>query len=98
MNQLTALAELLSERIQTALKAGNSILLELGRMQNDFSLTADSLKDSIPKGDYLLSLSLTESPRNIKPGDRVLVAWVGGQPIVTNIIMGGKDVDLVGGE
>ena len=121
MNQLTALAELLSERMQTVRKAGNPLLLELGRIQNDLSLSVDSLQDSIPKGDYLLSLSLIsltgenlrsqdipccysgdsrshilpESLRGIKPGDRVLVVWAGGQPIVTNIITGSKDVDLV---
>lgn len=59
MNQLTALAELLSKQMQTIRKAGNSLLLELGRIQSDLSLSVDSLKDSIPKGDYLLSLSLT---------------------------------------
>jgi|GEM_PF-6456519 len=140
MNQLTALAELLSERMQTVLKAGNSILLELGRIRNDLSLSVDSLKDYIPKGDYLLSLSLTgltgdnlhsktiahnhsggehtqqtgngfhthedgshthvlPAPlRGVKPGDRVLVVWAGGQPIVTNIITGSKDVTLDGRE
>lgn len=138
MNQLTALAELLSARMQAVRKAGNTLLLELGRIQNDLSLSVDSLQDSIPKGDYLLSLSLISltgdrlhseaishlhsggehtqqtgngfhthedgshthvlpAPlRGIKPGDRVLVVWVGGQPIVTNIITGSKDVDLVG--
>lgn len=138
MNQLTALADLLFAQMQAVRKAGTSVLLELGRIQNDLSLSVDSLKDNIPKGDYLLSLYLTgltgdnlhskiiahnhsggehtqqvgngfhthddgshthvlpEPLRGIKPGDRVLVVWVSGQPVVIDIIAGSKDVTLDG--
>ncbi len=39
---------------------------------------------------------LPEPLRGLRPGDRVLVAWVGGQPIVIDIMAGSKGLALDG--
>ncbi len=138
MDNLTAFGELLNQQMQRVKRSGESNPIELGTIGNDFSLTVDSLKDAIPKGDYLLALRLTaltgdglkaqatshihegggheqytgsglhshtdgehshvlpEPIRGIRPGDRVIVAWVGGQPIVMDIVAGSKELTLDG--
>ncbi len=118
MNNLTALGELLSAQMQRIQSAGTPQLVEFGVIQDDLSLRVDSLKDEIPKGEYLLNLLLTgltggslvssvdgthphrhtlpASLRGIRPSDRVLVLWVGNQPVVLAILAISKDVDNVG--
>ncbi len=39
---------------------------------------------------------LPEPLRGIRPGDRVLVAWVSGQPAVTEIVTGSRELTLDG--
>ncbi len=116
MNNLTAFGELLNSRMQRVRRAGESINLELGTVGGGLELAVDSLKDSIPKGEYLVSLHLTgltkdklvtqtealhahvlpEPLRGISPGDRVLVAWAGGQPVIVDIVAGSKELTLDG--
>ncbi len=116
MNNLTAFGELLNSQMQRIRRAGESMNLELGTIGGELELTVDSLKDSIPKGEYLLSLHLTgltkdklvtqveslhshvlPSPlRGIKPSDRVLVAWAGGQPVIVDIVAESKELTLDG--
>ncbi len=103
MDNLTAFGEALSQLMLRVRKAGDERTLELGTIGDDLSLAVDSLKDAIPKGDYLLALRLTdrgysqilsEPVRGIRPGDRVIMAWVGGQPIVMDIVAGSKELTL----
>ncbi len=112
MDNLTALGELLNQQMQRVRKAGKEREFELGTIDDDLSLIVDSLKDAISKGDYLIALRLTaltggrlttsehsilpEPMRGIRPGDRVIVAWVGGQPIVMDIVTGSKELTLDG--
>ncbi len=102
MDNITAFSELLNKQIHRVSNAGRERVLEFGTIGDDLSLAADSLKDTIPKGDYLLAMRLTASAkpseplRGIRRGDRVLVAWVGGQPVVTEIVTGSKDLTLDG--
>ncbi len=113
MDNLTAFGELLNQQMQNVRKAGEERTLEFGTIGDDLSLTVDSLKDVIPKGDYLLALRLTaltgdrltssehthvlpEPLRGIRPGDRVIVAWVGGQPIVMDTVAGSRELTLDG--
>ncbi len=138
MDNLTAFGELLNQQMQRVRRSGEERTLEFGTIGDDLSLTMDSLKDAIPKGEYLLALRLTaltgdnfkdhvishvheggghsqytgsglhshtdgehshvlpEPMRGIRPGDRVLVAWVGGQPIVMDIVTGSKELTLDG--
>ncbi len=44
------------QRVRTA---GASAALELGTVNEDLSISVDSLKGTVPKGDYLVSLHLT---------------------------------------
>ncbi len=39
---------------------------------------------------------LPEPLRGIRPGDRVIVTWISGQPIVTEIVTGSKELTLDG--
>jgi len=138
MNNLTALAELLNSQMQKVRKAGERVYIEFGTIGGELELTVDSLRDVIPKGDYLVSLHLVGLTgddlrsiviahdhaggehsqlggsgnhehhdgehyhvlpfqlRGIKPGDRVLVVWVGGQPVVVDILAGSKELTLDG--
>jgi len=118
MDNLTALGELLNSQMQRVQAAGATQSVEFGVIQEDLSLRVDSLKDDIPKGEYLLNLSLTgltgdflvssvdgthphshtlPAPlRGIRPNDRVLVLWVGNQPVVLAILASSKDVNSFG--
>lgn len=119
----------LSSQMQSVQKAGDTISVDLGRINPDWSLAVDRLQDTIPKGEYLLALHLTgktgeelqtlsaahthsggehaqysgsgahshsdgdhfhvlpEPLRGLKPGDRVLVAWVGFQAVVLDLVV-----------
>jgi len=138
MDNITVFSELLNKQIQRVRKAGEERILELGTIGDDLSLAVDSLKDVIPKGDYLVSLHLVGLTgddlrsiviahdhvggehsqlagsghhehhdgehyhvlpfqlRGIKPGDRVIVAWISGQPVVMDIVTESKELTLDG--
>ncbi len=59
MDNLTALGELLGIQMQRVRTAGASAVLELGTVNDDLSISVDSLKGAVPKGEYLVSLHLT---------------------------------------
>lgn len=48
----------LSERMKRVSRANVGIAVELGTINKNLSLTTDSLKASIPKGDYMVNLAL----------------------------------------
>lgn len=118
MNNVIALGELLGAQMQRIQAAGEAKIVEFGTIQDDLSLRVDSLKDDIPKGEYLLNLPLTgltgdflvssvdgthphshtlSAPlREIRSSDRVLVLWIGNQPVVLAILATSKDVNGVG--
>lgn len=92
MNHVTEFAEILNQQMQNVRKAGEPTILEFGTIQSDLSLAVDGLKDRIPKGEYLVSSTVS----SFHTGDRVLVAWSGGQPIVVVILKGSEGVTLSG--
>ncbi len=102
MDNITVFSELINKQIHRVRKAGEERFLELGTIGDGLSLKVDSLQDTIPKGDYLVALRLTASPvppeplRGIRRGDRVIVTWIAGQPIVTEIVTGSKELTLDG--
>lgn len=69
------LACVLSARI--AQMGGTSTVLELGKIQNDRTLLADTFP--IPIDDYLVAKHLTTEGNKLAAGDRVLIAWINGQ-------------------
>lgn len=120
------LGNILSDRMKKTANGAVPTTLELGVINENLSLTTDSLKTAIPKGEYMVNLTLasktyntsTESHthdggahsqfsgsgshthtdgahahrlpedfRELKSGDRVLVAWCGNEPVVIAIVI-----------
>lgn len=129
------LARVLQERIIKLSRQPET--LELGTIQNDYSLLTDHFPVPIPKGEYLICRSLSHDPNQpltttkegqgnhphgpsgehsqysgsgqhshpdtegthvhdivlpesmhpLKPGDRVLVAWIGAEPVIIDIVL-----------
>lgn len=116
------LGGILGSRMTSTAKAVKGVPLELGTINEDYSLKTDSLKGSIGPDSYMVDLSLTHSNyntletehrhvgddhtheggihkhrvpsvfRRIKPGDRVLVAWAGNEPIIVAIVVAGTTI------
>lgn len=109
------LGSLLDSRMKQNSGAATKTVLEFGVINGNLSLTTDSIKTPIPKGDYMTSLSLTHNDykgydqenggdteahshrmpsvfRRIQPGDRVLVAWVGFEPVVVDILVSSNTI------
>lgn len=130
----------LSNRMKKSAGAAVPVVLELGIVNGDLSISTDSLSNAIPASSYMISLSLThehyfsynelnssaKAPhvhtggthdghesgsgththstdglhdhrapsvfRRLEPGDRVLVAWVGDEPIVVDIVVAGTTI------
>ena len=120
------LGETIDGRMKKAASAAIPTGMELGVINSNLSLTTDSLKTPIPKGDYMVNLmlnctydtsieqhshsggshgghtggdgvhshsggdhkhTLPDGFRLLKPGDRVLVAWCGNEPVVVAIVI-----------
>lgn len=91
-NPIEELGKTLSAQMQHAAHANTGITIELGTIGNNMSLKVASLGNAIPKGDYMISLHLQQSEetgklRGLKAKDRVLVAWVGTEPVVVDIVV-----------
>lgn len=54
-----------------------SVATEMGLINNNMSLTPDSLQVDIPQGDYLI-----QAGQKVSPGDRVLLAWCQEDPVI----------------
>lgn len=76
------LARVLSGRIKK--ESESPVLLEFGVIQNNNSLTTDSFPVSIPQGDYFVLENVSKDV--IKAGDRVLVAWIGDDAVVIDVV------------
>ena len=93
------LGNILSDRMKKTASSAVPTTLELGIINGNLSLTTDSLKTAIPKGDYMVNIMLASKPyaggeyimpdsyRALKGGDRVLVAWCGNEPVVVSIVV-----------
>lgn len=128
-SSIEKLGNILAGFVRESQAARQRMLLELGSINADGSLSVDSLAQSIPKGEYMLGLHLTslvdsalqtysaththsggahaqmsgsgahshdggahthgipQTMRGTKAGDRVLIAWVGVEPIVVAIVV-----------
>lgn len=54
-------------------------IIDFGKIQKNMSLVTDAFPVPIAKGEYLV---LSHGEERVKPGDRVLVAWVGNEAVV----------------
>lgn len=116
-SNIQKLGDTLTGRMQKTARAAVPMTLEMGTINENLSLSTDSLRDQIPRGDYMVALHLaagsyrtsTETHthsgsnhshndgahshdlpgafRGIQPGDRVLVAWCGNDPVIISIIV-----------
>jgi len=81
--------------IQTAKGAQDvAPAFDFGEITSNHELLCNSFPMAIPKSDYLICRSLSSSGggSKVKPGDRVLIAWVGNDPVVIDIIMEASSV------
>lgn len=141
-SNIQRLGETLSGRMKKSAAAAIPTTLELGTINDNLSLTVDSIGTPIPQADYMVDLRLTHetyysynelydadrkptrkphhheggthaqytgsgyhthddglhdhrSPsvfRRLEPGDRVLVAWIGYQPVIVAIVVAGTTI------
>lgn len=59
--------------------------LDIGQIGGDMSLTTNQFPKPIPQTDYLVCRPM--AMRDVKPGERVLVAWVGDDAVVIDSIL-----------
>ena len=97
------LSATLSNRMRQTSSAAITTAVELGTVNSNLSITPDSLRTPIPKGDYMVNLmlagnkqtdtsdghshGLTSALRGIQSGDRVLIAWCGNEPVVIAVVV-----------
>lgn len=60
-SNLQKLGNTLAGRMQKTASAAVPTTLELGRINENLSLSTDSLRSAIPKGDYMVALHMTGS-------------------------------------
>ena len=77
-NNIQRLGETLVKRMAKTANAAVSVQTELGTINENMSLTPDSLNQPIPEGDYLIPPGV-----HLQPDDRVLISWCGNDPVVT---------------
>lgn len=76
-NNIQRLGETLAARMKKTAKAAVNIVTEYGTINQNMTLTPDSLQVEIPRGDYMIT-----SGQNPQPGQRVTIAWVGNDPVI----------------
>lgn len=55
---------------------------DFGELRADYSLVMDSYPVPIPRGEWSVARHLLSGASPLKPGDRVVAAWVGNEAIV----------------
>ena len=123
-NNMQRLGNTLSNRMKRTADGAVPTTIELGVVNQNLSITTDSLQADIPKGEYMVNLMLTGGTntsteshthnggshsqysgdgshshsggehshklpatfRGLQPGDRILVAWCGAEPVVIAIV------------
>lgn len=107
-NPIEELGQLMNSQMKNIMKRNMGITVELGTINQNMSLSVASLGNAIPKGDYMISLHLSQESqkiqtsteeehqhdvtlpselRGLQAGDRVIVAWVGTEPIVVDVVV-----------
>lgn len=62
-------------------------VLDFGTINADKSLTTNGFPQPIPKSDYMVCRLAQPT---LKPGDRVIVAWVGDDACVIDAVISGS--------
>lgn len=85
-----ALAMVLSGRMCEENKS--PLVMDFGSVNHDYSLKTNTFPVHIPKNDYTVCRHITGSGAEdaflpLRPGDRVLVAWVDREAVVIDVIL-----------
>lgn len=73
------LAKAIQRQIARNQNASAELILDFGEIQIDDSLLTNTFPKPIPNTDYLVC-------RSVRPGDRVLVAWVQNDAVVVDTV------------
>lgn len=84
MNNIDRLGDLIAGQIKKTIAGNASIITELGQIKANNALQVSSLKNYIPKGQYMVTRTAREN--GLSAGDRVIVIWVGNEPIVIDVV------------
>ena len=82
------LARVIAGRIRE--EAESPLVLDFGEIKKDWSLVTNTFPVPVPKRDYVVDARLLECDSKVKPGSRVLVAWVADTPVIVCAIASGK--------
>lgn len=77
MNNIQRLGETLAKRMTKTANAAVDITAEYATINDNNSLTPDSLQVAIPEEEYIVLQDQT-----FNAGERVLIVWVGSDPVV----------------
>ena len=81
------LGDILAHQMDRTAQANSTLPLELGIINGDGSLKTDSLNGNISPKDYMVDERFKTT--RLLAGDRVLVAWAGGEPIIVAVVKAG---------
>lgn len=80
-SEIEKLGKTLDARISKKIGGNKDLLPEIGAIQSNGGLKVNTVGNTIPRGDYMVSKEL-----NLNSGDRVLVIWCGHEPVVVSVI------------
>lgn len=86
------LARVMQERMRKVSSTPDPV--EFGEIQGDYSLMTNQFPIPIPRSDYFVGrqLTLLAEPLRPKPGDHVIVVWIGADPVVVDVIVPATEV------
>lgn len=84
MKNVERLGNLLKSEMKQTAKGNKDIFTELGTIQKNKSLKISSVRNPIPAGQYMVTRAAKEE--GLSSGDRVVVIWVGFEPIVLDVV------------
>ncbi len=71
----------LTERMVRSARENQNLYLEMGTINRRRELIPDSLRKPIPYGQYMFNQQASFGEDPSEPEERILVAWVGVEPI-----------------
>jgi hypothetical protein len=83
MDGFNKLARELQEYVKGLIEYERPIAFDYGTIQSNMGLRLNNFTAIIPSGTYTVCRSASEL---LQPGNRVLVAWVGSDPCVIDLI------------
>lgn len=82
------LARVIAGRIQD--DTDSALVLDFGEVTKNMSLVTNTFPVAVPKEDYEVDERLLDGEDKVRPGSRVLVAWVAETPVIVCVIASAK--------